>query len=837
MKNFFFTFLFFGFLTGSLTAQNRAVWTVTGIGGGGSLFSPSINPADCDEFYTACDMGELFHTVTFGNQYEIVDSRRFIASNNSVVRFTNSEVRYSINYADDLAVPVKSYDSGMTWSTLPGNPDEYEETYSIWVDYNHPDRVLISYYDLLYYSDNGGDSFRLIHEAQNSGAGIVVGGVFFDEENIYVGTNDGVLVSGDGGNSFYILSDSGMGAGECIFSFAAGKQDGITRFVVLTADKDDIYVGITGTDYWGFMKGVYFMDNLSGTWTKEMSGIDTDSDFLMFVGMAENDIYNIYLGGSSDIGVPNVMKAEVIGGEWNWQHVFNTQNNQNIRTGWCGDGGDRDWSYPECLFGLAVAPQCSNVVIITDMGFVTKTDDGGNMWSQAYVSQQDQNQEGVSTPAKKYYHSTGLENTSAWFLHWFDSDKIFAAYTDIFGICSEDGGKSWAFDYNAPWINTMYHIVQSGRDNTLYAATSSLHDLYKSYILEDDLIDAATGNIMYSTDMGKNWSVLHDFGNPVYWLAADPNNENRLYAAVVNHSDGEGGIYVTDNLDDGTASQWTQLPPPPRTEGHPATITVLNNGDLVCSFSGRRDEEGNFTNSSGIFVYHPSTQTWDDRSCAGQHYWCRDLVVDPYTDAQNCWYSCVYSGWGGNGNDMGGLYRTLDAGNTWEKILDGVDVSSCTVNPENHDELFVTTHGDGLWYCTNVNVNNPEFVRLDNYHFAFPERVFFNPFNTEEIWVTSFGNGLQHADNTLFSGEKKDNGGISVYPNPASDYLKITIENRVPDNYSLKIFDVSGKLILEKSMSHTNSITVDCNRFNAGIYMINVFSGDKIYGTKKVVIK
>ena len=47
-------------------------WTSRGVGGGGSLFSPSINPADTNEFYVVCDMSELFHTNDFGQSYETV---------------------------------------------------------------------------------------------------------------------------------------------------------------------------------------------------------------------------------------------------------------------------------------------------------------------------------------------------------------------------------------------------------------------------------------------------------------------------------------------------------------------------------------------------------------------------------------------------------------------------------------------------------------------------------------------------------------------------------------------------------------------------------------------
>jgi photosystem II stability/assembly factor-like uncharacterized protein len=696
MKTSVFTFiLVLSFL--GVTAQYPATWNSTGIGGGGSLFSPSINPADNNEYYVACDMSELFHTTNFGSSYNIIDFRQLTASTNSSVCFTNNaNIRYSINSTNNEIVPVKSTDGGVTWTTLPGNPDASQQTYSIWADYNNPNWVIISYYGAIYFSSNGGTSFTNIHNAAYNGAGVLIGGVFFDGNNIYIGTYDGLLESTNGGANFNKLTTSGIPAIEKISSFAAAKQNGATRFFCVTSDSGNVYVGLPGTDYNGFIKGVYTMDNNSGTWTSRLTGINTSADYLMFVTMAQNDTSTAYIGGGSSAGAPDVMKTT--NGGHSWTHVFNTTLNQNIYTGWCGDGGDHNWGYPECLFGITAAPNNKNIVLISDMAFVTETSDGGTSWQQAYLSAFDQNPIGSLTPTKKYYHSVGMENTSSWFLHWSDANDIFAAFTDIYAIRSKDAGMSWAFDYTGPTTNTMYNIAKNISSNTLYAATSSIHDMYKSYRLQDAQLDAGTGQVLYSTDNGATWASLHNFAHPVYWLATDPNNSNTMYAAVINYGSSLGGIYVTTNLNLGASSTWTKLSAPTGTEGHPATMTVLNNGKLLCTYSGRRNTSGTFTASSGVFLYDPTGSSWTDKSDPNEKYWCHDVMVDPNDATQNTWYCCVYSGWGGNGNGMGGLYKTTNGGTGWTKILTNVDVSSCTFNPNNANELFVTSMLYGLYF-------------------------------------------------------------------------------------------------------------------------------------------
>src|ERR1035437_9691053 len=310
------------FLFGSMVMAQPTSFSSRGIGGGGALFALSINPANSNEYYIACDMGEVFHTTNFGANYSQVNFQELMGGHNSKVCFTStSGLLYSISYANNMVVPMKSTDYGVTWSALAGNPDNTQETLSIDADYNNSLRVIISYYGSIYFSNNGGTSFTPIHTALNSGSGNTVGGVFFDGNNIYIGTNDGVLVSTTGGSSWNTATITGLPTTDCMWSFAGAKVGATTRFFCITANAGNVYVGLVGSDYWGLMTGVYSVDYGSGNWTSKMTGITAGTDFPMFVGMATNDISTVYLAGSNSSTEPIILKTSTAGGSWS--HVFN----------------------------------------------------------------------------------------------------------------------------------------------------------------------------------------------------------------------------------------------------------------------------------------------------------------------------------------------------------------------------------------------------------------------------------------------------------------------------------------------------------------------------------
>lgn len=711
-------------------------WEPRGPGGGGALFAPSFSPHNPNEIYISCDMSEVFHSTNLGQSWELTDFRKIQGNRESKVRFTNNpSILYALDYTGDLTRPSKSTDGGATWNRLSADPTS-GESFSLFVDPNSASKLIVSDYSHLYLSTDGGATFNLKFST-SSGNGCFVAGAFFDGNNIYAGTNLGLLVSTNGGN-FTASPVTSIPAAESIASFAGAKQGSTVRFFAVTLSAGDVFPGLfTEGSYFSFRK-IYSLDLGQSAWTAKTTGIIAN-DFPVFVAMSSGDVSTAYVAGQNSSEFPIVYKTT--NGGNNWQSVLLTNNNQNIFTGWAGRGGDRDWSYGAGALGFAVSPTDANKAAFTDLGFAHITTDGGATWKQMYVSPADQNPMNALTPKGKSYHSVGLEDTTCWWLTWKDANNLFASYSDIRGTRSTDGGVTWSFNYTGQPDNSTYQSLKHPVTGAIYAGTSTVHDMYQSTRLQDSILDSGDGTIKFSTDGGAVWQTLHDFNHPVICIALDPNNSNRMYASVIHSA--QGGIFVSNNIQNGSASTWTKLANPPRTQGHPFNIVVLNDGTLVCTYSGRRDSSGAFTASSGVFVSLDNGATWLDRSHTGMRYWTKDIVIDPHDTAQNRWYVGVFSGWGGPPNGLGGLYKSTNRGQTWTRISNRDRVTSCAISPVNANEMYFTTETEGLWFSSDINAATPTFSPVTSYPFRQPERVFFNPFNANEIWITSFGNGLR----------------------------------------------------------------------------------------------
>ncbi len=126
---------------------------------------------------------------------------------------------------------------------------------------------------------------------------------------------------------------------------------------------------------------------------------------------------------------------------------------------------------------------------------------------------------------------------------------------------------------------------------------------------------------------------------------------------------------------------------------------------------------------------------------------------------------------------------------------------------------------------------------------------FYNNVEKEEIAVATMSNDLSTVETVRFKDNETtaapepfgtpNGAGIQAYPNPAVEYVRFDCSNLPQDDYTLKIYNIIGKVIWKEqyTMAGTRSIRIELESFKKGTYLYSLVSSKgNIIGTKRLVV-
>jgi len=67
---------------------------------------------------------------------------------------------------------------------------------------------------------------------------------------------------------------------------------------------------------------------------------------------------------------------------------------------------------------------------------------------------------------------------------------------------------------------------------------------------------------------------------------------------------------------------------------------------------------------------------------------------------------------------------------------------------------------------------------------------------------------------------------FNIYPNPTTDILNIQSKENLPENTSLRIYDVVGKQVFSKLAENSNMNQINLSHLNSGIYILQIKGND-----------
>jgi len=79
-------------------------------------------------------------------------------------------------------------------------------------------------------------------------------------------------------------------------------------------------------------------------------------------------------------------------------------------------------------------------------------------------------------------------------------------------------------------------------------------------------------------------------------------------------------------------------------------------------------------------------------------------------------------------------------------------------------------------------------------------------------------------------------GEMIIYPNPARDFIYVIMPDASAGPGRLKIYDLSGRILLDKQINEFNNYIKFPLRFLPGTYITRIFQGNVPVFTKKLLI-
>lgn len=102
----------------------------------------------------------------------------------------------------------------------------------------------------------------------------------------------------------------------------------------------------------------------------------------------------------------------------------------------------------------------------------------------------------------------------------------------------------------------------------------------------------------------------------------------------------------------------------------------------------------------------------------------------------------------------------------------------------------------------------------------------------------SVARGLQHAYEiySLDIDDMTKNISLSVFPNPTSDFLTLSISDNIIEKISYQLYDLTGNLIESRDIQSDQSL-IDMSKLSAAVYFIHILKGNERIQSFKVIKK
>jgi len=149
-----------------------------------------------------------------------------------------------------------------------------------------------------------------------------------------------------------------------------------------------------------------------------------------------------------------------------------------------------------------------------------------------------------------------------------------------------------------------------------------------------------------------------------------------------------------------------------------------------------------------------------------------------------------------------------------------------------YQETVVLSLGDTF---TQEDIDTGKIAFVNTQSSAFVDGFRVDIGNSANGWLP---NQRIYVNQTGLDVDQFDIKNLAIWPNPTNDLLNIRLDADTSNNVKIKLFDLRGRVIFNRSYDQNNAIfeeSIHIGNFASGIYLLNVEQGNK-QTTKRVLI-
>ncbi len=222
------------------------------------------------------------------------------------------------------------------------------------------------------------------------------------------------------------------------------------------------------------------------------------------------------------------------------------------------------------------------------------------------------------------------------------------------------------------------------------------------------------------------------------------------------------------------------------------------------------------TFSGGVFLSGNNGASWSELNTGLPQKWITSLAVS----GKNIFAGCA-----------SGVYLYNNSTSTWVAVNKGLTYPSVLTLLTNGTTIFAGTNR-GIY----VSKDNGANWTAMNIGLSDAEKIYSLVVSGANIYAGTGGAGIWKRSLSEITGIAPTNltNEMSLYPNPANDFVSLSLDKNVVEPFKLNIYNIAGVLV-KSEIIEKNHTKLNIDELKTGVYFVETNADAELKKTKLII--